>query len=374
MSVSKFGLLLLMIPGAFGSDLASIDVDARRGADLFQAQGCINCHLGKGAGRGKAPDLGRRLDRNYTPAGIAARMWSHAPVMWGAMSKQNITTPVINTDQAADLFAYFYAARYFEKLGEAERGKQLFDSKHCSECHSLTGRGIGPSVERWQGLQAPILLIQQMWNHQSLMRGSMTAKNIPWPRLSSSELNDILLYLRNLPQNRNVQQSLLLLSSGQGDSLFRQKGCSACHFAGLALENRLGDSTLTDVAAAMWNHAPQMRLPPPQLNIMEMQQIISYIWAKQFFATKGDALGGHKIFDSKKCVVCHDNPSSGAPALSSPSEPYSAISMVSVLWRHGPSMLKRMQEKHITWPQLSQNEMANLIAYLNSRQVKVGQL
>jgi mono/diheme cytochrome c family protein len=364
-----------MIPGAFASDVAaSIDVDARRGADLFQAQGCINCHLGKDAGRGKAPDLGRRLDRNYTPAGIAARMWSHAPVMWGAMSKQNITTPVINTDQAADLFAYFYAARYFEKLGEAERGKQLFDSKHCSECHSLTGRGIGPPVERWEGLQAPILLIQQMWNHQALMRGSMAAKNIPWPRLSSSELNDILLYLRNLPQNRNVQQSLLLLSSSQGDSLFRQKGCSACHFAGLTLENRLGDSTLTDVAAAMWNHAPEMRLPPPQLNIMEMQQIISYIWAKQFFATKGDALRGHKIFDSKKCVVCHDDPLSGAPALSRPSEPYSAISMVSVLWKHGPMMLRKMQEKHITWPQLSQNEMANLIAYLNSRQAKTGQL
>jgi len=70
---------------------------------------------------------------------------------------------------------------------------------------------------------------------------------------------DMLVYLRNLPQNRDIQQSLLLPSSGEGDSLFRQKGCSACHIGGLALENRLGDSTLTDVAAAMWNHAPQMR-------------------------------------------------------------------------------------------------------------------
>jgi mono/diheme cytochrome c family protein len=368
--MNKICLVLLTISRAVTPGLAaSLDVDARRGADFFQTQGCFNCHLVKGAGPGKAPDLGRRLDRNYTPAGIAARMWSHAPIMWGAMSKQNVPLPVINTDQAADLFAYFYAARYFEKLGEAERGKQLFDSKHCSECHSLAaaGGGIGPPVARWEALQAPIILIQQMWNHQTLMRGAMAAKNIPWPRLSSTELSDMLVYLRNLPQTRNIQQSLLLPASGPGDSLFREKGCSACHFGGLALENRLGDSTLTDVAAAMWNHAPQMRLPPPQLNITEMEQIVSYIWAKQFFATKGDALRGHKTFDSKKCVVCHEDPSSGAPALSKPPEPYSAISMVSVLWKHGPTMLGRMQEKHIAWPQLSQNEMANLIAYLNSR-------
>jgi hypothetical protein len=30
-------------------------------------------------------------------------------------------------------------------------------------------------------------------------------------------------------------------------------------------------------------------------------------------------------------------------------------------------MLQKMQAKHIAWPQLSQGEMANLIAYLNSR-------
>jgi hypothetical protein len=41
--------------------------------------------------------------------------------------------------------------------------------------------------------------------------------------------------------------------------------------------------------------------------------------------------------------------------------------MVDVLWKHGPNMLEKMQARHIPWPQLSQTEMANLIAYLNSR-------
>jgi len=53
--------------------------------------------------------------------------------------------------------------------------------------------------------------------------------------------------------------------------------------------------------------------------------------------------------------------------LGKPSEPYSAITMVDVLWKHGPSMLQQMHDRHIPWPQLSQTEMANLIAYLNSR-------
>ena len=345
------------------------DTDARRGAEFFQTQGCVNCHALKGAGPAKAPDLGRRLDRDYTPAGIAARMWSHAPVMWSAMSKANIQVPQVSTDQAGDLFAYFYAARFFEKPGEAERGKRVFQEKHCADCHALTssGGGAGPPVEKWESLQAPIILIEHMWNHQTQMHNAMAARGITWPQLSSQELDDLLVYLQNLPQTRGIEHFITYPAPGNGEALFRDKGCAGCHVGKLALENRLGDDTLTDIAAAMWNHAPQMRQPPPELNINEWRQLISYVWAKQFFATHGDAGRGRKVFESKKCAVCHNDPSSGAPSLSKPAEPYSAIGMVSLLWRHGPAMLHRMEEKRIAWPQLTQDEMAYLIAYLNSR-------
>lgn len=370
-------VVLLMNLGALTTDLvASMDGDARRGADFIQAQGCINCHLVKGAGQGNAPDLGRRLDRNYSPAGIAARMWSHGPVMWAAMSpvllatmtKENISPSRFSTDQTTDLFAYFYAARFFEKPGEAERGKRLFQEKHCIDCHSLraSGSGVGPAVEKWESLQAPILLIQHMWNHQTQMHNAMAARGIPWPQLTSQELSDMLVYLQNLPQTRGAEYFVEFPSPKNSEALFRDKGCIGCHVGKLALENRLGDSTLTDIAAAMWNHAPQMRQPAPEVTIVEWRQLISYVWAKQFFATNGDPARGRKVFESKKCGDCHNDPSSGTPSLSKPAEPYSAISMVAVLWRHGPAMLHRMQEEHIAWPQLSQDDMANLIAYLNS--------
>ena len=365
----KAGFLVLFLHGAIAFALAApMDADSHRGAVFFQQQGCVNCHTVNGGGPGKARDLSRRLTRDYTPAGIAGLMWSHAPVMWATMAKENVPIPRVSTAQAADLFAYFYATRYFERLGEAEIGKRLFQEKRCTECHSLTasGGGVGPPVENWESLQSPILLIQHMWNHQTQMHNAMAARGVTWPHLSSQELEDLLIYLQNLPQTREKEDFLLLPSPENGEQLFREKGCAECHKGKLALENRLSDSTLTDVAAAMWNHAPQMRQPPPELTITEWEQLISYVWAKQFFATRGNAARGHKTFDSKKCAVCHNDPSSGAPTLSKPSEPYSAINMVSVLWQHGPAMLQKMHEKHITWPQLSQNEMANLIAYLNS--------
>jgi mono/diheme cytochrome c family protein len=368
----KVGFLVLVLNGAVASALAApqaLDVDARRGAGFFQQQGCVNCHALKGVGPTVGPDLGRRLDRDYTPAGIAARMWNHAPVMWAAMATENVPIPRISTDQAADLFAYFYAARYFEKLSDGGRGKQLFQEKRCTECHSLTasGSGVGPPVEKWESLQSPILLIQHMWNHQMQMHNAMAARGISWPQLSSQDLDDMLLYLQNLPQTREKELFIQLPPPAEGERLFREKGCAECHKGKLALENRLSDSTLTDVAAAMWNHAPRMRQPPPELTSAEWGQLISYIWAKQFFATKGNAASGRRIFNSKNCLVCHNDPSSGAPSLSKPAEPYSAISIVSVLWRHGPLMMRKMQEKQIAWPQLSQDQMANLIAYLNSR-------
>ena len=41
--------------------------------------------------------------------------------------------------------------------------------------------------------------------------------------------------------------------------------------------------------------------------------------------------------------------------------------MVAALWRHGPAMLQRLNEKHLSWPRFDGHEMSDLIAYLNSR-------
>src|ERR1039457_3945318 len=106
--------------------------DASRGAQIFETEQCSRCHSVNGRGGTIAPDLARRVDRDYTPAVMAALMWNHAPEMWEAMRKYGVTRGDMTPDKAADLFAYFLAARYFEKPGDAGRGKADFTAKHCT--------------------------------------------------------------------------------------------------------------------------------------------------------------------------------------------------------------------------------------------------
>ena len=57
------------------------------------------------------------VSRSYTPAHLATTMWNHAPVMWGAMDAAGIRRPKLSAGDAADLFAYFYSTRFFDKPG-----------------------------------------------------------------------------------------------------------------------------------------------------------------------------------------------------------------------------------------------------------------
>src|SRR6266542_2353577 len=88
--------------------------DARRGEQLFQSEQCVQCHSVNGKGGTQAPDLARRIDRNFTPAVMASVMWNHGPTMWAGMRKSGIVKSTLSTEAAADLFAYFVSARYFE--------------------------------------------------------------------------------------------------------------------------------------------------------------------------------------------------------------------------------------------------------------------
>lgn len=364
---------MLIMLSALAIHGASFSADSKRGAAIFTTQMCTNCHSVAGRGGTSGPDLGRRFDRNYTPAGVASLMWNHAPAMWSAMAKQGVPVPRLTDTEAADLFAYFYAAHFFEKPGEAERGKALFASKRCADCHGLTPETtrVGPPVSEWPGLTDPTVLVAEMFDHAAQMNKEMREHNIPWPQLSGQDLTDLLVYLQNLPQTRGHTLEFELSAGPGGEELFRSKGCANCHADQRAFEKLIGDSTLTEIAAAMWNHAPLMvkspETAPAQITPAEMRQILSAVWASQFFSPQGDAARGKRVFESKKCESCHNNPASGAPALRRGAGDYSAVRMVSVLWQHGPAMLAKMKQQNVGWPRLSPSDMTNLIAYLNSR-------
>ena len=344
--------------------------DAQAGARLFETQRCIQCHSVNGRGGKLAADLGQRIDRDYTPAFVTTLMWNHAPEMWTAIEQQGIPAPQFSGQSAADLFAYFVAAHYFEKPGDAARGEQVFRSKHCAECHGITNSKMAgaPPVAMWNSLADPIALATDMWNHAGRMQEEFANRKLNWAELSGQELSDLLVYLRGLPATRGVAHDFRLPTGDTGQALFQSAACAGCHRGQLALEKRLRGQTITDIAADMWDHARHMGPHPPMLSEDEMRSIVGFLWARQYFGATGNRQRGQRVFAEKNCAACHNNPSSGAPNLANLHQNFSDIAMISALWDHGPRMLELMKQRNIPWPRFTAQQMSDLIAYLNSLQ------
>lgn len=361
----------LGVAAAQAAVLPVIPGDSARGARLFEAERCIRCHAVNGRGGHIGLDLARAMNRAYTPAQFASAMWNHAPVMFGAMEAAGIEKPKLTPEGAADLFAFFYSARFFDQPGRAEQGKAAFETKHCGVCHGITSsRAEGaPAVAQWESLGDPIVLVQQMWNHSFRMRQAFARRKIEWQALTSAQLDDILAYLRSLPETAHLTGHFSNTSGQGGEAIFHAKGCSHCHVGQLALEDRLKNMTLTDIAVDMWDHAPRMAEQPPILSADEMRQLLSFLWMRQFVYPGGSVAAGKQVFVGRHCAECHAEGAHGAPQLPGQAHKYSEVTIISALWRHGPQMLNRMKEAGIGWPSFKNaQEVADLIAYLNSVQ------
>lgn len=352
----RLRLFLFLVP----SFVSAFEADARRGESIFSRYQCTTCHS-TSANQNSAPNLSRRLDREYSPAGMASRMWNHAPKMWLAMKEAGIALPSMSEADAADLFAFYYSTRYFERRGDAARGSKVFFEKNCIMCHAINGPE--KPAREWRSLADPVELVNSMWNHAPEMQAATQRRDYRWPTISSQEMTDLLVYLQNLPETRKLTYQFALPDGSQGKQLMEDKGCTACHKGAMSLENRLGGLTLTEVASGMWNHAPEMRKEAKPLSSTELREILAYAWAKQFFQSKGQPDRGAKLFKAQ-CAGCHSNPASGAPDLSKRKLGASSITMVSALWRHGPRMLSELQAAGKPWPVLNPADMANLIAFL----------
>jgi mono/diheme cytochrome c family protein len=343
--------------------------DSTRGADLFASLSCAQCHSVNGRGGSRAPDLGQLTDRNFTPSSLAATMWNHAPAMWSAMDAANVRRPNVDEQSAADLFAYFYSTRFFEKPGDAARGKRLFTGRGCAGCHGLTTEvrpGI-PPVSRWSNLNDPFALSEAMWNHMPRMLAAMKSRSTSWPSLTGQDLSDLLVYLRNLPSTRQLVPRFEITSGADGKTLFWAKDCQRCHNSDTSFAGRIRGRTLTDVAAEMWNHGPRMaalNVPPATFQPGELRDLLSYVWARQFFEDARDPVRGRRVFVAKQCASCHET--GAAPALPAAGRVYNGPTMIAVLWRHGPAMLDRMKSQRLAWPHLDAADMSGLIAYLNT--------
>jgi cytochrome c551/c552 len=87
----------------------------------------------------------------------------------------------------------------------------------------------------------------------------------------------------------------------------------------------------------------------------------------QEFLTPENPLKGRFVFEQKGCITCHSIKGEGGnigPDLGQEKFYGSILHLASIMWNHSPEMLRRMRELDLPYPEFSQNEMGELIAYL----------
>ena len=308
--------------------------DASRGRAVLRDQGCVFCHPVEPDASGAAPNLYRLASRGLNPASFTALVWNHGPRMWDAIAKQpGAPTPRPSDADIADLFAYFYSLRYFEPPGDAGRGKRVFESKQCEQCHPLDGSapaaGARP-VREWPSIADPVARMEAMWNHAAGMAEEMERRASAGPASTPGEMADLWVFLRTRPNAMSGWRAgpwrrrfgkahlrrarLRPVPHARPEDVGQDRSQSGPRTKGATWprsERRFGTISRGYETRRV---AYGVKLEPFEND--EMADLIAYLHDEQICWPSGDADRGVKVFREGQCGACHDDSASGAPRLS----------------------------------------------------------
>lgn len=368
--------------------LSFLEGDPANGAFLFEAKGCLHCHAISGSGGHIASDLGRMTTSGRANLWeLVTAMWNHAPQMWQQMQKEDLRPATMTESDVRDLFAFLYLVRYMDEPGDATRGRRLFESKGCIQCHAVRGQGgkIGPDLATISGIDTPIEWAQALWNHAPAMEKNISQAGVAWPRFEGGEMNDLLAYMREVVGGSRSEAKLLPADARHGRELFNSKSCVLCHavqgeggHTGPDLTvGRQSPLSMAQFAGIMWNHSPQMyqamnasRIPRPVFSGQEMADLMAFFNSLLYFEATGSVEAGRELFSSRDCSRCHGENAQGTslgPALDGRGRQVNSVGLAAALWRHGPEMYRRTQTLGIPWPELQENDLGDLFAFLNAK-------
>ena len=378
-------LLLWSSQAASAQSLFSPTQDPLAGSRVFGTKGCVKCHAVNGVGGKVGPDLGR-VPRPRSFYELGAAMWNHLPKMAERMRELGIARPQLNPRETGDLIGFLYTLDYFDPPGNVENGRRLFTEKKCIVCHQTGGTGVvvGPNLDFLRQFGSPILIAAELWNHGPAMAEAMRAKGIVRPTFKDTELRDLIAYLKAASQ-AHAEEPLYVLPgrADEGQRLFMDKGCILCHSVrgeggrvGPDLAERGLNWSLTQFAAAMWNKAPAMMkemkartISVPRLQAREMADLVAYLYSVRYFADPADARKGRELATAKGCLGCHSLGGTGGkvgPDLAKAKGLDSTVAVITALWNHGFIMAERAERRQVAWPQFRPEEMAHLVAFLQS--------
>ncbi len=278
------------------------------------------------------------------------------------------------------------AQQLFSPSQDPVAGSRVFGTKGCTKCHAVNGLGakVGPDLGRIERPHTFYDLAAALWNHAPKMADRMRQLHIARPELDAREAGDLVAFLFTLnyfdpPGNADV-----------GRRLFSDKQCIRCHQVGGTGgvigpnldEVKEYDSPIY-LATEMWKHASKMSetmkaqgIPRPTFKDSELVDVLAYINS----ASKGQHAGplvvlpgrpdeGRRLFAEKRCIQCHSAAGQGGkvgPDLAERGVHKSLTQFAAAMWNKAPVMMDAMKSRGIEVPQVSPEEMADIVAYLYS--------
>ena len=266
-------------------------------------------------------------------------------------------------------------------------GSRLFTSKGCVSCHAVDGEGgkIGPDLGRVSTGRTLLGMAAVMWNHSPRMTERIKEAKVTRPKLTPEEMANLFAFLN---------YTGYLGAPGdpkRGAELFRDRSCVRCHAVGGAggavgpgLDRFKRYISPIVLAAAMWNHGPKMRsvmeqagITRPHLSGEDIANLLAYIRAagrggpeSAEYLLPGNPEVGRQLFQQKRCAACHGAEGTGGvgPDFRRRREDFQGglTQVGALMWNHGPAIWQKMAEMNIPFPTLTDQEMANLVAFLYS--------
>lgn len=178
------------------------------------------------------------------------------------------------------------------------------------------------------------------------------------------------------------EQYVLWGDARKGHKVFLEKGCGSCHpirGIGPTLAPDLGRNpekhpTMTQMAGAMWNHAPAMRKLAAEKGFIwkpfhgsEMRDLIAFLYAMSLMDEPGNPRRGERLFVEKGCATCHSivgKTGKIGPDLTRWQRYGSPVLWAELMWAHAGRMEEKAREFGLRWPRFEGNELVDLIAYI----------
>jgi len=129
-----------------------------------------------------------------------------------------------------------------------------------------------------------------------------------------------------------------------------------------------------EIAAAMWNHLPRMRLQAhkqgaewPVLTPQGLSNVIALLFTAQRQNNYGDPVAGEQLFASKGCERCHtarDTNGAAGPPLADLKRSSSPVLLAAVMWNHGAEMAEATGAANGEGAAFAGTELPDIVAYI----------